>query len=115
MSADGPGGDGAADARPAARTSVRVSIVGDEYTLRSDAPEAHTRAVAEHVDRVIRQVLGTGSVVETHKAAILAALQITDELLRARAERDALAARAQALAADVRRWLPPAKRGDADG
>ncbi len=115
MSADGPGGDGAAEARRAARTSVRVSIVGDEYTLRSDAPEAHTRAVAEHVDRVIRQVLGTGSVVETHKAAILAALQITDELIRARAERDALAARAQALAADVRRWLPPAKRGDADG
>lgn len=94
------------------RTSVRVSIVGDEYTLRSDAPEAHTRAVAEHVDRVIRQVLSTGSVVETHKAAILAALQITDELLRARAEIDALTGRAQALAADVRRWLPPTKRGD---
>lgn len=94
------------------RTSVRVSIVGDDYTLRSDAPEAHTRAVAEHVDQVIRQVLSTGSVVETHKAAILAALQITDELLRARAEVDALTGRAQALAADVRRWLPPTKRGE---
>lgn len=96
----------------AQRTSVRVSIVGDEYTLRSDAPEAHTRAVAEHVDRVIRQVLSTGAVVETHKAAILAALQITDELLRARSEADALTARAQTLAADVQRWLPPTKRGD---
>jgi cell division protein ZapA len=100
-------------ARP--RTSVRVSIVGDEYTLRSDAPEAHTRAVAEHVDRVIRQVLSTGTVVETHKAAILAALQIADELLRARADAEALAARVQGLAADVRRWLPPAKRGEGDG
>jgi cell division protein ZapA len=99
---------------PRRRTSVRVSIVGDEYTLRSDAPEAHTRAVAEHVDRVIRQVLSTGSVVETHKAAILAALQLADELLRARADADALASRTQALAADVRRWLPPAKR-DGDG
>ncbi len=100
---------------PRRRTSVRVSIVGDEYTLRSDAPEAHTRAVAEHVDRVIRQVLSTGSVVETHKAAILAALQLADELLRARAEADALAGRTQALAADVRRWLPPAKRSDGEG
>ena len=100
---------------PAPRTSVRVSIVGDEYTLRSNAPEAHTRAVAEHVDRVIRQVLSTGTVVETHKAAILAALQIADELLRARADADALTARMQALAADVRRLLPPAKRTDADG
>jgi cell division protein ZapA len=101
-------------AAPRRRTSVRVSIVGDEYTLRSDAPEAHTRAVAEHVDRVIRQVLSTGSVVETHKAAILAALQLADELLRARADADALAARTQALAADVRRWLPPARR-DGEG
>ena len=101
-------------ARRGARTSVKVTIVGDEYTLRSDAPEAHTRAVAEHVDRVIQQVMNSGSVVETHKAAILAALQIADELLRARADADAVTARAQALAADVRRWLPPAKRGDGD-
>jgi cell division protein ZapA len=103
------------DSRPAAagpRTSVRVSIVGDDYTLRSDAPEAHTRAVAAYVDQVIRQVLGTGSVVESHKAAILAALQITDELMRARADAEAVAERARVLAADVRRWLPPAKRGD---
>ena len=98
----------------ASRTSVKVTIVGDEYTLRSDAPEAHTRAVADHVDRVIRQVMSTGSVVETHKAAILAALQIADKLLRARADADAVAERAQALAADVRRWLPPAKRGDGE-
>ena len=113
MSAHGgaPSDGGAAAPRP----SLRVSIVGDEYTLRSNAPEAHTRAVAEHVDRVIRQVLSTGTVIETHKAAILAALQIADELLRARADADALTARTQALAADVRRLLPPGKRGDADG
>ena len=98
--------------RGEARTSVRVSIVGEDYTLRSAAPEAHTRAVAAHVDQVIREVLGTGAVVETHKAAILAALQITDELLRLRAENDELAARALTLAGDVRRWLPPAKRAD---
>jgi len=34
--------------------------------------------------------------------------------LRARADADAVAERAQALAADVRRWLPPAKRGDGE-
>ncbi len=96
----------------APRTSVRVSIMGEEYTLRSNAPEAHTRAVAAHVDRVIGQVMGTGAVVETHKAAILAALQIADELLRLRDADAALGDRVQALAADVRRWLPPTKRAD---
>jgi hypothetical protein len=74
VSADATGAPAAGAGAPT-WTSVRVQIVGDEYTLRSEAPEAHTRAVAEHVDRVIRQVLGTGTVVETHKAAILAALR----------------------------------------
>ena len=49
---------------------------------------------------------------ETQKAAILAALQITDELFR---ERDAMAtmvADLRQLAADVRPLLPPTKRGE---
>ena len=95
------------------KSSVRVNIVGEEYTLRSDASPAHTRAVAEHVDRTIRQVMNSASVVETHKAAILAALQITDELFRARGDAAELAGSMRELSAEVRRWLPPAKRLDA--
>ena len=95
------------------KSSVRVTIVGEEYTIRSDASPAHTRAVAEHVDRAIRHVMNTATVVETHKAAILAALQITDELFRARAEADELSGTMRELSAEVRRWLPPAKRLDA--
>jgi cell division protein ZapA len=94
------------------RTSVRVTIFGDEYTIRSDASPAHTRSVAEYVDRVIRHVQSAGTVVETHKIAILAALQITDELFRARGETRDLTASIHELSADVRRWLPPNKRGD---
>ena len=95
------------------RTSVRVSILDDDYTIRTDAPAGHTRDVAAHVDRMIRQVMSSGTVVETHKAAILAALQITDELFRARAEARELTTRTHELAIEVRRWLPPTKRGDA--
>lgn len=97
------------------RNSVRVSILGDEYVLRTEASPAHTRQVAEHVDTVIRQVLKSGSVVETHKAAILAALQITDELFRARGESETLATSIDELSAEVRRWLPPGKRSDGTG
>lgn len=92
------------------RNSVRVSILGDEYIIRTDASAAHTREVAEHVDRIIRQVLSAGTVVETHKAAILAALQITDELFRARSDAERVSMSMQELSAEVRRWLPPAKR-----
>ena len=93
------------------KSSVRVSIVGEEYTIRSDASPEHTRAVAQYVDRTIRTVLNSGLVMESHKAAILAALQITDELFRLRDSQAELAEEMRALSADVRRWLPPAKRG----
>jgi cell division protein ZapA len=96
---------------PTRSTSVRVTIVGEEYALRSDAPAAHTRELAAYVDRVIRQILEQTTVVETHKAAILAALQVTDELFQARAEARALADQMDRLSAEVRRWLPPTKRG----
>ena len=101
-------------------TSVRVRILDEEYTIRSDAPANHTRDVAAHVDRAIRQLLGTGAVVETHKAAILAALQVTDELFRERAASVDLARAIGELGQDVGRWLPPAKRaggawGEASG
>lgn len=94
------------------RHAVKVSIVGEEFTIRSDETPEHTRAVADHVDRAIKQVLNSSSVIETHKAAILAALQITDELFKARASREGLEERLDGLSAEVRRWLPPAKRGD---
>jgi cell division protein ZapA len=96
----------------AQKHSVRVQIFGEEYALRTDADPSHTRAVAAYLDQAIRTVVDSGAVVETHKAAILAALQITDELFRARAADDATAARIQSLSGEMRRWLPPAKRGD---
>lgn len=92
------------------RNIIRVNIVGEEYTIKSDASPEHTRAVAQFVDRAIKKVLHGGSVVETHKAAILAALQITDELFGERDARLALDDEMRTLSAEVARLLPPAKR-----
>jgi cell division protein ZapA len=92
--------------------STRVTICGEEYTLKSDTPPEHTRAVAAYVDRAIRDVMGSAAVVESHKAAILAALSITDELFRERAESAELAGSMSDLSSELRRWLPPGKRGE---
>jgi cell division protein ZapA len=92
------------------KTVVRVEILGDEYSIRSDATPEHTRAVAEHVDRVIRETMRTGNIVETHKGAILAALSITDELFQARAGGGELVEDMKRLSSEIRPWLPPAKR-----
>lgn len=91
---------------------AKVSIVGEEYTIRSDATPEHTRAVAGYLDREIRKVLGANALIETHKAAILAAMSITDELLRERTTARVVEDELRGLGAEVRRWLPPAKRGD---
>ncbi len=93
------------------KTVVRVHILGEEHAIRSDASLEHTRAVAAYVDQAIRKVQTSGVLVETHKAAILAALQITDELFRARAESEEVTERVKGLSSELRRMLPPAKRG----
>ena len=94
------------------KTSVKVEILGESYAIRSEAPPEHTRAVAEHLDRSIRQILSGGAVIEANRAAILAALQITSELFLEREANEGITSSMQSLSAEVRRLLPPAKRGD---
>ena len=93
-------------------TSVKVEILGESYAIRSDAAPEHTKAVAEYLDKAIRQILSGSSVIEVNRAAILAALQITSELFLAREASASVTAAMQELSAEVRRMLPPAKRGD---
>ena len=90
--------------------SVRVHIMGEEFTIRSDASPDHTRAVAEYLDRKIREIMASGSVVETHKASVLAALQITNELFVEREGDEKLAGDVRGFAEELRRLLPPPKR-----
>ena len=94
------------------KTVVKVRIVGDEYSIRTDQSPEHTRAVAEHVDRTIRAIMEAG-VNETSKAAILAALQITDEFFKERDGADEVTREIRQLANDIRPLLPPAKRSEA--
>src|SRR3970282_46617 len=66
----------------AKKHAVDVMIGGEEYTVRSDLPPEYTRDVAAYVDQALKKVLSQGPIVETHKAAILAALDITNALLQ---------------------------------
>ena len=89
---------------------VKVRIIGEEYSIRSEAPPERVRQVAEYVDGIIRQVTSAGTVVEAHRAAILAALQITEDLFKAREQAAETEQAMEALGTEVRRLLPPAKR-----
>jgi len=87
------------------RNVVRVMILNEEYNIRSDASAEHTRAVADYVDRAIRQVMSTGLVVEANKAAILAALQIAGELFDARDHTEHLSRSIRSLSEETRALL----------
>ena len=91
--------------------AVRVTIGGEEYAVRSELPAEYTRDVAAYVDAALARVRESLPTVPPHKAAILAALAITDELFQARRGDRDLAARLQALADEIVPLLPPAKRG----
>lgn len=68
------------------RSSVTVRIAGEEHTIRANAEPDYTRRCARMVDQRIQEIRGRSGLLEPHKAAILAALSLTDELLQAREE-----------------------------
>jgi cell division protein ZapA len=88
------------------KNAVKVMIGGEEYTVRSDLSPEYTREVAGYVDQALKKVLSQGGLVETHKAAILAALDITNELFQAKKGEREVAARITALADDFAKMLP---------
>jgi len=87
------------------RTVTRVEIAGDEYTIRSEASEAYTRECARYVNETIAQIMSQGRLVEAHKAAILAAMALADQLFQARESaetlRTALEEKTTALLAEI--------------
>jgi cell division protein ZapA (FtsZ GTPase activity inhibitor) len=74
-------------------TSVR--ILGREYGIRNARDPEHARAVAAHVDGVLREILAHAP--ETQDAPMLAALNIASDLLLCQEERGVPRERIQAL------------------
>lgn len=68
------------------KQSVTVRIAGEEHVIRAAAPPEYTRECARMVDERIQEIRRKAGLLETHKAAILAALSIADELLQVRGE-----------------------------
>jgi cell division protein ZapA len=97
------------------KTVVSVQIGEEEYTIRTDASADYTERCAAYVNETIGEIVQQGSLVEAHKAAILAALALTDQLFQAREEvadvRAEIARLASRLANDVAKRL---EEDDAD-
>jgi cell division protein ZapA len=90
--------------------TARVTILNEEYAIRTDASPEHAKAVAQYLDQAIRHVMSAGSVVESQRAVVLAALQVTAELLDVRAALEETTQSIESMSEYVRPLLPPAKR-----
>lgn len=97
------------------RRAIRVTIFGEDYQIRTDLGEEYTRACAEYVDEAIQEAHIGGHIAEPHKAAILAAMKITDELFRARDEREELSETVQSRLGALAQRVEAASDGESAG
>ena len=66
---------------------VRVQIFGTSYTIRGEADQAYVQRVASYVDAKMREINEKLPVASVAKVAVLASLNLADELFREREER----------------------------
>lgn len=69
-------------------TTTDVEIFGSSYHVRGDKDPELLQELAGHVDGKMREIAQQVSTVDTAKIAILAALNIADELLQCRKQQE---------------------------
>ena len=63
-------------------TKIEVRIFGQTYQIKAGADSDHIKRVAQHVDEKMREIASATPTVDTLKIAVLAALNITEELFQ---------------------------------
>jgi cell division protein ZapA len=70
-------------AKEGMKSLIRVEILGQEYTVKSDEGEERVKNIAEYVNRKIKEVSERTKTVSTLNLAILAAMNIANDYLEA--------------------------------
>ncbi|REJ81839.1 MAG: cell division protein ZapA [Acidobacteria bacterium] len=65
-----------------ATTTVEVEIFGSVFNVRSASDEEHLQRLARFVDGKMKEIAAHTTAVDTTKIAVLAALNIADQLVR---------------------------------
>ena len=68
---------------------IKITIFGQEYSVKAPADPTYIQKIAEYVDIKMREVQsGFNSTQSSNRIAILAAMNITDELFNSRKKND---------------------------
>jgi cell division protein ZapA len=79
--------------------AVKVTIMGQVFSVSSDDGEEHLRRVASFVDHKMREITEAGRVASSYTAAVLTALNIASEYQKLRDEQVEIEAMIERLAA----------------
>jgi cell division protein ZapA len=90
---------------------VQVEIRGQQYAVRSDLDPGYINQLAVYVDQKIRMAEVETQNADLARVTVVAALNIADELFRARADSQGLEGRLLARAADIERLIDDALAG----
>lgn len=85
--------------------TVKVTIYGQEYPIRGHGDEEYIRQVARYVDERMAQIEEKTSITSPTRLAILAALNITDELFTLQKEKERLLAEFEEKARNISEHL----------
>ena len=72
------------------KNRIEVEILGQKHAIRSEASPERVRALAAYLEQRVSEIRGGAVGVDPARLLALAALDITEELFRARDERAAL-------------------------
>lgn len=70
------------------RKPVEVTVMGQKLQIRSHSDDNYVEQVATFVDRKVEEIMQASKSVATLNVAILAAMNITDEYLKFRQEKE---------------------------
>ena len=87
------------------KRSVAITIGGQKYTIKSDATDAYVQSLAGQVDARIKEVQRGPKTAAPQAVAVLAALQLADELERERQRRIELRKRVREKTRALRQYL----------
>lgn len=89
-------------------SAVHVEIFGQSYAVQAGTEPGYVEQLAGFVDGQMREVSRAAGAVDSVRIAVLAALNIADELFRARGRADEVQERAQQRVQNIARELAAA-------
>lgn len=85
--------------------SVTVSVAGQKLKVRTDAKPKYVKELASFVEAKIKEAKRSGRTVTTQSLALLAAMNIADELFQLRSEQEDLKRQVREKSQRILRYL----------